>query len=218
VIASEKAPLILTTAGARKLTDRIRRNLASADQDLAQAWQTRAWELLGFESWAAYCADLDKDLELVKLKPEARQEFARGLRLVGASERDIAAATGVSRGQAHADLVALRERGELDGEPVSTRSRDGRDRPARQPATGAETRAAAQVERHGLTILMHEAWQHVAGRTDMTCLELEKKARWRHGRASSLLYRLENWTAGPLVERTGEFRDGYGAYRALPLP
>jgi hypothetical protein len=211
----EKAPLILTKIGAQKLTDRIRQKLASADRDLAQAWQTRAWELLGFESWAAYCADLDRDLELVKLRPEARQEFARGLRLVGASERDIAAATGVSRGQAHADLQALRERGELAGEPTTTRGRDGRDRPARQPATGAESRAVAQTERRGLTILMHEAWQHVADRpAGMTCLELERKARWRHGRASSLLHRLER--AG-LVQRTGEFRDDYGVYLALPL-
>jgi hypothetical protein len=217
----EKAPLILTKIGAQKLTDRIRQKLASADRDLAQAWQTRAWELLGFESWAAYCADLDRDLELVKLRPEARQEFARGLRLVGASERDIAAATGVSRGQTHADLQALRERGELAGEPTTTRGRDGRDRPARQPATGAESRAVAQTERHGLTILMHEAWQHVErgykGQTGMTCWELEKTARWRHGRASSLLHRLENWPAGALVQRTEERRDGYRVYLALPL-
>jgi DNA-binding IclR family transcriptional regulator len=48
----------------------------------------------------------------------------------------------------------------------------------------------------------------------MTCLELERKARWRHGRASSLLHRLER--AG-LVQRTGEFRDDYGVYLALPL-
>jgi DNA-binding IclR family transcriptional regulator len=132
---------------------------------------------------------------------------------VGASERDIAAATGVSPASTHADLEALRERGELAGEPETTRSRDGRGRPARQqPATAAE----AKVERHGLTILMHEAWQRVAGCEDagMTCLELEKRARWRHGRASSLLNRLERTG---LVQRTGQFREDYGVYVARPL-
>jgi hypothetical protein len=63
---------------------------------------------------------------------------------------------------------------------------------------------------------MHEAWQRVAGCEDagLTCLELERKARWRHGRASSLLNRLERCG---LVFRDGRFRDGYGVYLARPL-
>jgi hypothetical protein len=214
--ALEKAPLILTEIGARKLTDRIRQQLASADEDLARAYECSAHQLLGHATWAAYCAAEFPELAHVKLAVPARQERVKALRQVGASERAIAAATGVSPAQVHADLVELRERGELDDADAKVTSLDGRRRPAQQPATGPETRAAAQLERHGLTILMHEAWQRVAGceGAGMTCLELEKKARWRHGRASSLLHRLER--AG-LVERTGAFRDDYGVYRARPL-
>jgi hypothetical protein len=211
--ALEKAPLILTEIGARKLTDRIRQQLTTVDADLARAYECSAHQLLGHATWAAYCAAEFLDLTHVKLSVPARQERVKALRLVGASERAIAAAAGVSPALVHADLVELRERGELDDADATVTSLDGRKRPAR---TGPESRAAAQVERHGLTILMHEAWQRVAGCGDagMTCLELEKRARWRHGRASSLLHRLER--AG-LVERTGAFREGYGVYVARPL-
>ena len=211
--ALEKAPLILTEVGARRLTDRIRRQLAAVDEDLARAFDCSAHQLLGHATWAAYCAAEFPDLVHVKLAVPARQERVKALRLVGASERAIADACGVSPGTVHTDLVELRERGELDDTDAKVTSLDGRKRPAQ---TGTDARAAAQVERHGLTILMHEAWQRVAGCEDagMTCLELEKRARWRHGRASSLLHRLER--AG-LVERTGAFRDDYGVYIARPL-
>lgn len=211
--ATGKAPLILTEAGARRLTERIRQQLATVDADLASAFELNAHRLLGYASWSAYCSAEFPQLEHVTLKAPARLECVKALREVGASERAIAAAVRVSPAQAHADLVELRERGELDDTDAKVRSLDGRDRPAQ---TGAETRAAAQVQRHGLTILMHEAWQRVAGCEDagMTCLELERKTRWRHGRASSLLHRLER--AG-LVVRDGRMRDDYGVYVARPL-
>jgi hypothetical protein len=209
--ALEKAPTILTAAGARKLTASIRRKLEDADAELVRAYEGRVWEALDLPDWATWVAQSFPELESIKLSVPARQERAVVLRLVGASERDIAAATGVSPASIHADLAAARKRGLLDAEPTTTRGRDGRDRPSR-----AAAREQAQVERHGLTILMHEAWQRVAGCGDggMTCLELERRARWRHGRASSLLHRLER--AG-LVERSGAFRDEYGVYVARPL-
>lgn len=211
---TERAPTILTAAGARKLTASIARKLQDADGELLRAWEGRVWEALDLPDWSTWCAVSFPELQSVRLAVPTRQERAKVLRLVGASEREIAAATGVSPASTHADLTALRERGELDGEPATVRSGDNRERPARQPAT--EARAAAQVQRHGLTILMHEAWQRVdaAGETGLTCLELERRTRWRHGRASSLLNRLER--AG-LVRRDGRFRDGYGTYLALPL-
>lgn len=214
--ALEKAPLILTETGARRLTERIRQQLATVDEDLARAYDCSAHQLLGHATWAAYCAAEFPELVHVKLAVPARQERVKALRLVGASERAIAAAAGVSPAQVHADLVELRQRGELDDAGAKVTSLDGRKRPAQQPATGADARAAALVERHGLTILMHEAWQRVAGCEDdgMTSLELQRKARWRAGRTSSLLHRLER--AG-LVVRDGRFRDEYGVYLARPL-
>ena len=211
--AAQKAPTILTRAGAEKITARIAQKLDSADQDLARAYEGRVWEALELESWEQWVAERLPQLEHLRLTIPARLDRTLGLRLVGASERAIAATAGVSPGTTHTDLQRLRDAGQLQDEPERTTSRDGSSRPARQPATPREQ---AQVQRHGLTILMHEAWQRVAGCEDagMTCLELEKKARWRHGRASSLLHRLER--AG-LVERTGTFRDGYGVYLARPL-
>jgi hypothetical protein len=216
---AEKAPLMLTEVGARRLTDRIRQQLATVDEDLARAWECGAWQLLGHESWAAYCAAEFTDLTHVKLAVSARQERVKALRLVGASERAIASATGVSPAAVHADLVELRRRGELDDTEATVTGLDGKRRDATQPATGMAAREVAQTERHGLTILMHEAWQRVdaTGEDGLTCLELEKRAKWRHTRASSLLNRLENWPAGALVEKTDVKRDGYRAYRSLPL-
>lgn len=210
--ALEKAPTILTRVGARKLTDRIAQKLDSADADLARAWEGRVWEALEHASWEDWCAAELPDLVHIRLAIPTRQERVKALRLVGASERAIASATGVSPGTAHTDLQALRDRGELDDAPDSTESLDGRRRPAQRPAIVPEPERAP----HGLTPLMHEAWQHVDSRTGggLTCLELERKARWRHGRASSLLNRLER---ARLVERSGIFRDGYGVYVARPL-
>ncbi len=211
--AVEKAPTILTRVGAEKLTARIAQKLDSADADLARAYEGRVWEALGLESWEAWVSTRLPDLVHIKLSVPARVERAVGLRLVGASERAIAAASGVSVGTAHSDLERARKAGQLQDEPATTTSRDGSVRPARQqPATAAE----AKVERHGLTILMHEAWQRVAGCGDagMTCWELERKARWRHGRASSLLHRLER--AG-YVRRDGRIREDHGVYVAQPL-
>lgn len=210
--ALQKAPTILTRAGAEKITARIAQKLDSADQDLARAYEGRVWEALELESWEAWCAARLPQLQHLRLTVPVRVERAVELRLVGASERAIAAACGVSPGTAHTDLERARAAGQLEQEPDTVASLDSRRRPARQPATAAE----AKVERHGLTILMHEAWQRVAGCEDagMTCLELEKKARWRHGRASSLLHRLER--AG-YVRRVELFRDGYGVYVAQPL-
>lgn len=212
----EKAPTILTRKGAEKLTASIRRHLESADIELARAWEGRVWEALDLPDWAAWITRSFPELEYVKLTVPARQDSVVALRLVGASERDIAVARGVSPATIHADLVSLREAGRLNGEPTTTRSRDGRERPARQPATAMQDRAAAQAQRHGLTLLMAEAWERLeqAGGRGMTSLELERKTRWRHGRVSSLLHRLER--AG-LVYRSGEFRDDYGVYVARPL-
>ncbi len=210
--ALQKAPTILTRAGAEKLTVRIAQRLDSADQELARAYEGRVWEALELDSWEQWVATRLPQLEHIRLSIPARLERVKELRLVGASERAIADACGVSPGTAHTDLERLRVAGELRDEPTTVTSLDNRRRPAQQPATAAE----AKVERHGLTILMHEAWQRVAGCGDagMTCLELEKKARWRHGRASSLLHRLER--AGH-VRRTDVRRDDYRAYVALPL-
>lgn len=218
--ALEKAPTILTPAGARSLTDRISRNLASVDADLARAWECQVWEPLGHASWSDWCAAELPELTHLRLAIPVRLERVKALREAGASERAIADACGVSPALIHADLVKLRDAGELR-EPATVTSLDSRRRPSQQPATAVEPepREVAQAARGGLTLLLHEGWQYVdrgyRGRPGMTCLELEKTARWRHGRASSVLHRLER--AGVVRRDREQVRDGYTVYLARPL-
>jgi hypothetical protein len=216
VTALEKAPTILTRAGAEKLAARIRRNLAAADDDLLRAWEGCAWEPLGLESFAEFCELATAGLEFVRLSVPARLERTLVLVQGGASIRDAAAASGVSPATTHADVQRLVRDGRLQ-RPERVRGADGILRPA-TPLRAATPQT--NVDRCGLTLLMHEAWQRVdrAGDDGITCPELERVARWRHGRTSSLLHRLER--AGH-VYRTGETREQYGTlhsvYRARPL-
>ncbi len=217
VTAVEKAPTILTRTGAVKLRDRIRRNLQTVDADLLRAWEGRAWEALGLESWAEFCDTITADLEFVRLRVPQRRERALVLLEGGASERDVAAACGVSPATAHTDVVHLVESGRLQ-RPELVRSADGALRPS--TITRPEPAPTTSVDRCGLTLLMHEAWQRVelGGDDGITCPELERATRWRHGRASSLLHRLER--AG-FVKRDGRTREKFGTrhsvYVALPL-
>jgi hypothetical protein len=214
--ALEKAPTILTRTGAEKLRDRIRKNLAAADDDLLRAWEGRAWEALDLESFGAFCELVTADLLFVRLTVPQRRE--RVLRLVeaGASQRDAALASGVSAATVNADVAHLERTGQLT-RPDQVRGSDGVLRPA---TVLRPELPQTNVDRCGLTLLMHEAWQRVdrTGEDGITCPELEKAARWRHGRTSSLLHRLER--AG-FVKRDGRTREQYGTrhsvYVALPL-
>jgi hypothetical protein len=148
----------------------------------------------------------------VRLTVPARRERVLTLVEAGASERDVAAASGVSPATIHADVVDLVASGRLV-KPERTRGADG----VLRPATGVRPAVVVNPDRHGLTLLMHEAYQRVdaAGDAGMTALELEKRTRWRHGRVSSLLHRLEK--RGAVVRDREQVRDGYTAYVALPL-
>jgi hypothetical protein len=133
----------------------------------------------------------------------------------GASERDVAAAVGTSPATIHADVQRLVDAGRLT-KPEKVRGADG----VLRPSSVAPAEPTTSVERYGLTLLQHEAWQRLcaAGDAGLTCLELEKKARWRHGRTSGLLNRLERRGA---AARQGAFRIAEGTshavYVALPL-
>lgn len=213
-MTAEKAPTILTRVGAEKLTGRIRTLLDRADAELVRAWEGRVWEALDLPSWEAWCLESFPGLQVLRLSVPARRERTLQLVGAGASIRDAAVAAGVSPATTHADVTYLRGTGQLQ-QPEKVRGRDG----VLRPATVAQP-VQTSVDRCGLTLLMHEAWQRVerAGDEGITCPELERVARWRHGRASSLLFRLER--AG-LVVRDGRTREQYGTrhgvYVARPL-
>lgn len=114
----EKAPTILTAEGARRLTAAIRNDLGAADAKLARAFEGRIWEVStpprrSFEEW---CAAELPEMQHISLRKGPRQERARMLLEQGATEREIAAATGSSVGTAHNDVLALTGRDVLKNE------------------------------------------------------------------------------------------------------
>jgi hypothetical protein len=207
----------LTKEGARRTLDRIKRQLRTLDADVARLYHGGAAELLGYGTgaagWEALCADLFADVTMLRPTPAARLERVLEMRREEMSTRGIGAALGVSAATVVSDLRRLEKRGEqLPADVISLDSR-------RRSATGERTAAVeeepvqlrplpAELQ---LTDLMLAALTHVhaQGGHGLTCSELELETGWGHGRASSLLYRLER--AG-LIGRPGIFRGPHSAY------
>lgn len=192
-MSAAPAVTVLSVADARRLTARIRDALSLADDLLAQAYAGRAWQALGHPTWEAYCATELPELRHLKMRAPARRQRAAALLKHGATERDIAAATGASTGTAHNDVAHL-TRG-----PVLKTEQD----PA--PVAAGQTRADRVV-------------QLVAGRgaAGMTVRELCRALRVHHGIASGALSRLDRQGR---LQRTAVLRDGCAAYvtpSALP--
>lgn len=207
------AVLELDATAAGELVARIRAQLASLDADVALAYRSGAAAVLGYGSgakgWAALCADLFADVTMLRPTPAARLERVLELRRQELPTRAIGDALGVSAASVAGDLAKLRARGEEL--PANVVSLDGRRRPS-----ASALRQAPQVQATapaGLTDLMRQALEQVAGcgSRGLTCAELERATGWGHGRASSLLFRLER---RGLVVRPGVFRGPHGAYVA----
>jgi predicted transcriptional regulator len=207
----------LTRRGAELTLARVRSQLRTLDEDVARLYHGGAAELLGYGAgaagWKALCADLFADLEMLRPTPAARLERVAELRRQEMSQRGIADALGVSPAQVNADIRKLEERGEQL--PDNVVSLDSSRRKARGGRAEEQTRLPADLGHLGLSELMRTALEHVAGQLDagLTCAELELETGWGHGRASSLLYRLER---RGLVHRPGVFRGPHSAYVARP--
>jgi predicted transcriptional regulator len=220
MITLEKTdPAELDATTARQLVERVRAQLQSLDADVARLYHGRAAELLGYGSgaagWKALCADLFADVAMLRPTPVARLERVAELRRERMSQRAIADALGVSPAQINADVRKLEERGEAL--PDNVHSLDDRRRAAvgQRKAAPVEELAARlpELDHLGLTELMRTALEHVAGQLDggLSCAELEEETGWGHGRASSLLFRLERRA---LVARSGRFRGPHSVYVA----
>jgi hypothetical protein len=111
---------LLDQLTARRLVSEARNALAVADDLLARLYAGRAWEALGHADWSALCAAELPELRHLKMRAEARIARVQALDSLGASTREIAAATGSSVGQAHKDRLKLRT---AEPAPADTRPR-----------------------------------------------------------------------------------------------
>lgn len=99
----------ITAEQARSLTDRIKIAVDGTWELIKQVYTTRAWSILGYETWDAY---VDAEFGMVKLRlpREDRQTAIKSLRDAGMSQRAIASAVGASVGTVHKDLSTVQNR------------------------------------------------------------------------------------------------------------
>ena len=81
---------------ARALTDRIKIAVEGTWQLIREAYTSRTWAVLGYDTWDAYCNAEFGNARLA-LPREERQEVVASLRESGLSTRAIASATGLSQ-------------------------------------------------------------------------------------------------------------------------
>ncbi|NGO73180.1 hypothetical protein [Streptomyces boncukensis] len=124
-----------TAEQARALTDRIRIAVDGTWQLITEAYTTRAWAALGYDSWDAYCTAEFGQTRL-KLPREERQEAVVSLRDSGLSTRAIAVATGADQKTVRNDLAGSRE--EYSSPVTGT---DGKTYAASRPAPQAPSNA-----------------------------------------------------------------------------
>lgn len=90
---------------ARALTDRIKVAVEGTWQMIREAYVSRAWDALGYETWDAYCA-AEFGTSRLALPREERREIVASLRESGLSTRAIASVTGANQSTVVRDLGA----------------------------------------------------------------------------------------------------------------
>lgn len=99
---------------------------------IVEAYETRAWLALGYESWDAY-VDAEIETDRLRLDRGERQRFVISLRSAGMSTRAIAPAVGASQKTVDRDIRAASESDDSDEPMATVTSLDGRRRPATKP-------------------------------------------------------------------------------------
>lgn len=182
-------PAMLSRAGARRLTDRIRRSLEQAAHDLLAAYTGRAHEALGYGDgaggWQAYVEAEFGDLRLLRLPVDDRLALTEAMTADGFSVREQARGTGVSVGQAHADRSRLRVVPDSVEQPA----------PEPPPAMSKRDRAVQLVAEQG--------------ERGLTALELAEVTGWTGGSASGTMTDVHRQRR---VTRTETYRRGFAAY------
>ncbi|GAA2838192.1 hypothetical protein RMN57_13005 [Kitasatospora sp. CM 4170] len=122
-------PALPSVEEARQLTARIKVAVEGTWLLIQEAYTTRTWAVLGYDSWDAYCATEFGQTRL-RLPREERQEVVASLRESGLSVRAIASATGVGVGTVHRELSSA---GVPNGTPA-VQGADGKTYAATRPA------------------------------------------------------------------------------------
>lgn len=107
----------LSEPQARELTDSIAKTSAFLWDQVALAYEGRAWAALGYSSWDNYCA-VEFDGARLRLPREERTMVVGSLSDAGLSTRAIAAALGVSKNTVTADLAEVSQFGTPDPDDV----------------------------------------------------------------------------------------------------
>lgn len=107
---------------ARALTDRIKIAVEGTWQLIREAYTSRTWAVLGYDTWDAYCTAEFGETRL-RLPREERREVVASLRDSGLSVRAIAAATGVNRETIRQEVAAT---GDKKLSPDSITGTDGK--------------------------------------------------------------------------------------------
>lgn len=116
--------LSITASQARELTDRIKVGVDAIWELIKQAYQSRAWSVLGYSSWDDYCTR-EFGTSRIRLPREERQEVVASMREIGMSVRAIASATGSSYGSVQA-VTAGDQKRSPDAGPAPVTGTDGK--------------------------------------------------------------------------------------------
>ena len=200
----EKAPVVLTATGARRLTDRLVTTLTEAHEVLIDLWVGRAWEALEYPNWEAYCKAELGDMLMVKLPPTQRREAAERMKAAGMSYRKIAAPFGVSPASIHADLAPPKPAKSV--QKLNAHDAGVGSQPV-NPAGAVGTSSVLPAPRSGYRAAV--ALVAAQGAYGLTYVELCAQTGWRGGQATGALSK----AAGKgLIRPTLNFRDGCSAY------
>ena len=176
--------IAITASQARELTDRIKVGVEAIWELVKQAYQSRAWVALGYDSWDDYCTR-EFGTSRIRLPREERQEVVASMREIGMSTRAIASATGNSRRTIQADSQEVAQ----IAPPAPVTGTDGKTytpRPQPQSEPEPELPQATALPQSDLDELNAEppTWQP-AGHLRDTDLNDLKKEKTQHDQPRS---------------------------------
>lgn len=207
---------MLSADDAVMLTYRIADKLALAYEGViplvVKAFRGRAWQAMGYTTWADYCAAEFAGAHMLRLPADGMDAIVADMTAAGMSVRAISAALGVSVGKVHKHRPTVGE-----GATVISLDKHARQRQAsmkRHPSGQAvpepmPAREEPEAELYA-TLTMHEkAALMVDTEGPLTVHELCALTGWKQGTASCALSRAAR---RGLIRHSGKAREGAGIY------